>query len=907
MLVILANLFAPIFVYAENDGASSVPPNSEIDPSTNPDPTKTKEADNTTKVVGDYNLQLRADIKKNDVSVSGTITIVPGSDTYQSSIGFVAYLFMEITLKDEKGTVIETQIKSIAKSSLEDGATFTFEKNITPETPYVLSAEIIERSSDGNDSPSETKTVAILAPINFTTSPKGATKLVDEGSMSVDINKESGSMPPCSLNPLSYSGTAMGCVAQAFYYVLFVPTSYLFALTGVFFDNTFAYSVQDSSYRSAFVVQGWGLVRDFCNIFFIFILLYIAISTILNIHGFKTKETIINVVIIGLFINFSLFATQVIIDASNITARVFYNSDAIKITEKGANGVTNATPGLREEAGGVIPLSAALVNKVNPQNLIINSKKINSKVAPINGEDPSNINVGSFIIIVLLASAVNIVGMIVFASVGLIFIARVIGLWVAMIMAPLAFFTYAAPSMSKTKMIGWENWWPETFKLAFLAPVFIFFLYIILKFLELDLLSDIKGEDGLSFFVAILIPFAFIMILMLKAKDIAKDMSGEMGQKITGAVAAGGGMLLGGAALGGAMLGRKAIAGTIARASRGDTNTQAYTTAERLKRRGDTSAWDKLSWHQKATGWAGKQVGLNSVFGKTVIDPDGNKIVRGGIGKTINDKQKEVGEIDHARHKEDELKKAAGLEGVENDKLTGNDEKTMANKFRETERSATETAVRKGFDAKGKQVKIDEGGPYESTGEEEFKSKARKDVRDGIMGAPGSADRATAVANKLVTSNAPNATLTKLGEEKLRNELNMKLNAAVKIAADKKLGKDYAHMRENAAKHVNPVDRVAAGANRGTYDIRKLSDLKSDKREGLFSKIPTALIAGVAMGVRTGIKKTNMSNGTIKVEGNFMKDLSNTITDSLKSANVTVDLKGVGEHKSSADPHGGHH
>jgi len=54
------------------------------------------------------------------------------------------------------------------------------------------------------------------------------------------------------------------------------------------------------------------VVRDFVNIFFIFVLLYIAFATILSLHGFKTKEMIINVIIIGLLMNFSLFAGQLI-------------------------------------------------------------------------------------------------------------------------------------------------------------------------------------------------------------------------------------------------------------------------------------------------------------------------------------------------------------------------------------------------------------------------------------------------------------------------------------------------------------------------------------------------------------------------------------------------------------------
>ncbi|MFA7000206.1 MAG: hypothetical protein WC241_03775 [Candidatus Paceibacterota bacterium] len=381
------------------------------------------------------------------------------------------------------------------------------------------------------------------------------------------VNGASGNtgMPACGIipDPLS-NASPMGCVAQGFYYILYQPTSYLFALTGKFFDYTFSYSVQDTSYRSSFVVQGWGLVRDFCNLFFIFIMLYIAIGTILNLHSVNTKETIINIVIIGLFINFSLLAAQVIIDASNITARVFYNSDAIKITEKGVTGATTVVSDVGPN--GVIPLSAALVNKINPQNLIINSQEINSvqngSTNGITGVDTAptgGIGIGQFILIVLMASAVNIVGLTVFMSLGLIFLARVIGLWLAMIMAPLAFFTYILPSMSKTKHIGWENWWPETLKLAFLAPIFIFFMYIILKFLQMDLISDAAGKHGLDFFIATLIPLAFVMILMNKAKKLATDLSGEIGQQITSKLAMAGGLALGAATGGAAMLGRATL------------------------------------------------------------------------------------------------------------------------------------------------------------------------------------------------------------------------------------------------------------------------------------------------------------------------------------------------------------
>ena len=457
----------------------------------------------------------------------------------------------------------------------------------------------------------------------------------------IDPNNNPSDLPVCSLNPWSKTGSFSGCFAQLFYYVLFVPTSYIFALAGTFFDFTFHYSIQDGSYRTPFVVEGWGIVRDFVNMFFIFVLLYIAFGTILNLHSVKTKEMIINVVIIGLLINFSLFATQVIIDASNILARVFYNSDTIKITQGGANGVANVTPGLKIGPNGEIPLSAAIVNKVNPQNLIINGRKAVKIQDKFTGEESDatqtegNLGTGAFILITFLATAVNIVGIIAFSTIGLIFVARVIGLWLAMIFAPLAFFSYTIPAMQEWGMVGWKKWWPETLKLAFLAPIFIFFMYLIISFLEkgLSLIKSNETTDGMTFVISIIVPFIFIMILLMKAKDIAKSMSGTMGQSITNGIAAVGGVALGGAALGAAALGRNTIGAFMKGASTGDT------AAQRL-RAGDPTL----------TGFGMFKGRLQQISG---IDWAQQR-----VGARLNANQADIGRAAHSRH---ELDTAAGV------------------------------------------------------------------------------------------------------------------------------------------------------------------------------------------------------------------------------------------------------
>jgi hypothetical protein len=273
---------------------------------------------------------------------------------------------------------------------------------------------------------------------------------------------------------------------------------------------------------------------------------------------------IINVVIIGLLMNFSLFATRLIIDMSNILARVFYNQNTIVVGEVQKDSQGKPLP-VQSALGefGEIRLSEAIVSKVDPQKLIIESQKIESiKISGATGDEDQThtsegITTGSFILFVLLTTAVNLVGIMAFLSSALIFVGRVVMLWLAMILAPLAFFSYTVPALQSVKMVGWKNWWPDTLKMAFVAPVFVFFMYIIVGFMSKGLgLIDASlktGYLGLPFVVSIVVPFIFIMVLLMKAKSVAVDMSGEIGGALSKAGASVGKFALG--AAGGAVLG----------------------------------------------------------------------------------------------------------------------------------------------------------------------------------------------------------------------------------------------------------------------------------------------------------------------------------------------------------------
>ncbi len=763
--------------------------------------------------------------------------------------------------------ISNNQLTAAPETTGSDGKTYkdvTIKKVISPltaNTTYYLNVW----AYNGNLVP---EGISFFLDKKITTSVAGQTNQTPTTVGTVETTGDG--MPSCVFaHPID--GTFVGCIAQLIYYVVFVPTSYIFGLAGMFFDTTFNYSIQDKSYNNSFVVEGWGIIRDFCNIFFIFVLLYVAFSTILGLGHSKPKEMIVNVVIIGLLINFSLFTAQVIIDTSNILARVFYNSDAVKVTKDGVD---------QAGANGVIPISASIVSKVDPQQLIINSSRV-SVLNKATGEEASagnknsTLGVGGFILITLLASAVNVVGFIVFLMVGIMLVSRVIGLWFAMIFAPLAFFSYTVPQMQGMSMVGWKHWWPETIKLAFLAPIFIFFLYLILRFIELGFgLGDAAKESGINFVLLTMIPFIFIMVLLWKAKDVAKDLSGKLGQGITGGISAVGGMALGGAALGAAFAGRKLIGSTVARASRGDTLSQRYE---------DPTKRAKMNVLQKSFGYMGSKVGLGKVFGNTYDAK--TRTVDSGIGGVLNKKQRKVGEIDHARHEMDAIKEKAGLKGVDDDRISGVNEQKMKDTYVKEKKSMVESELRKNGGVVG-------GQKVES--ENEFKANNRNQLVTKAMNDPNNLEA--------------NGTLKDEAKKQIENTLNANYEIYIKPQVEAKAAQDYGHLRDESKTKVNPLDRTIARSNTASYDARNISQMKADKREGIFTRMSAGLIAGIAMGVRTGLKNSGINHGS--GQSDFLKDIGHTITEAMKSAKFNVKVEESHGHDAGGDHGhggGGHH
>ena len=148
----------------------------------------------------------------------------------------------------------------------------------------------------------------------------GATSISVTGAVGTrsDFEKELGN--DCGL---SFSGIGR-CVLMIFYYVAMALPSLLLWASAQFFNAMISLGIDSKLTSDSTLFPKLGSRSRSFQYIFILVLLYVAIQTILGLSH-ETKTVIINVIIMALLINFSMFFTKVVIDSSNILALVFYN------------------------------------------------------------------------------------------------------------------------------------------------------------------------------------------------------------------------------------------------------------------------------------------------------------------------------------------------------------------------------------------------------------------------------------------------------------------------------------------------------------------------------------------------------------------------------------------------------
>lgn len=286
---------------------------------------------------------------------------------------------------------------------------------------------------------------------------------------------------PCSFIPPRLGADCWGyIVANLMYYTVFSPSYYVALMAGGIFNASIGFSLSGESFptdEGSMIATGWKMVRDLLNLFFIFILLYVAISTIIQ-YGSFGKDAIVKIIIAAVLINFSLMMTKMVIDSSHILAWGFYD----KIEER--NTADGLAPGIPEELSvkgiKIKNLAGVFMAGFNPQKLLIPSSTTKDNVATAakkSNDDGSGIaaTIWKMFLIMILASALNfVVAFILFAG-AIMFIIRVVVLWFVLLFSPFAFADLIFPSFKSIS----SKWWDALIKQAFFAPAFLFLFYLV--------------------------------------------------------------------------------------------------------------------------------------------------------------------------------------------------------------------------------------------------------------------------------------------------------------------------------------------------------------------------------------------------------------------------------------------
>ncbi len=193
-----------------------------------------------------------------------------------------------------------------------------------------------------------------------------------------------------------------------------------------------------------FVLYGWGIVRDFVNMFFILVLVIIGLATALRIEAYKWQKTLPRLVGVALLINFSPLLLGVVIDFANILMNYFlYSVPGYSLFIRNAWGFLNQILYFLFGASGYAP--ADIIQALMMPFLLF----------------------GLFI-------AMNLIGGIIYLLFAVLFAMRYIALWILVIISPLAFFCYILPATREFA----QKWWNQFVQWCFIGVTGAFFLYL---------------------------------------------------------------------------------------------------------------------------------------------------------------------------------------------------------------------------------------------------------------------------------------------------------------------------------------------------------------------------------------------------------------------------------------------
>ncbi len=331
------------------------------------------------------------------------------------------------------------------------------------------------------------------------------------------------------------------CVAIIAYQFLKLCALFL-GIVGAFFNLTLNFTLNIGNYiprtqpgdlglggPTGAIYLGWSTIRDFINVAFIFVLLFSAISIILQNDKYGLQKTVTKVVIAAMLLNFSLFFTKVVIDLSNILALQFYARILDMSKQRGADP-TNIDAGL----------STGLRKAIGLESLWSGTGTDTAKsYAATAGEKNDAVGPYQLIVISIFGGIFLLVFAFVLFMATIQFLIRTIVLIFLLITSPIGFLGGAIPGLENVS----SDWLKRLKNNAIFAPAYMAIMYIACQMIfskaegaitggsnlkSLFLLNDKGAAIGMAFWYAIVIGF------LLAAQVGARKFADSFGSSFTG-------------------------------------------------------------------------------------------------------------------------------------------------------------------------------------------------------------------------------------------------------------------------------------------------------------------------------------------------------------------------------------
>ncbi len=189
---------------------------------------------------------------------------------------------------------------------------------------------------------------------------------------------------------------------------------------------------------SPVVINGWVVIRDLCNMFFILILLVIAFATILRRESYNMKKWLPRLLVMAVLINFSKTICGLIIDAGQVVMLSFVQS-------------------FKDVGGGNLAGMLGI-----------------GDLATIRENSAEDVKAGGVAGAYLLAILYVLIAIVVIFTMVAVLAWRVVMLWVYVVLSPLAYLLASFPQGESYS----RQWWSDFTKHVIVGPVLAFFIWL---------------------------------------------------------------------------------------------------------------------------------------------------------------------------------------------------------------------------------------------------------------------------------------------------------------------------------------------------------------------------------------------------------------------------------------------